>query len=339
MNLVLVPKAWGGVEYHRLIIPFKNIPDTQITPSFEDVTEKDLKDHNITQVWFNRNLSEKYDPLPIVAKLKRSGVKMVIDIDDYWNVPFGHVLNKVWKESNLARLYSDQIQIADYVCVTHQKLADTIIRELGVSPKKIIIAPNAIDPNEDQYTKRYIYNLENLFWQGSITHFHDLKQLSQTINNLELDFTFTIAGYNKLSNEAWDKQFELFKIGTRLRKIEAKPTYEYMSVYEGMGICLIPLENNKFNTHKSNLKMLEAGWAEKPVIVSGIHPYNTLAKDKVNCLTAYTPKAWDNAIRTLLSNPNQANDIRHRLNEDIKAAYTIDKVNNVRIDLINHLNK
>ena len=339
MNLVLVPKAWGGVEYHRLIVPFKNIPDTNITPSLEDVNEADLINHNITQVWFNRNLSEKYDPLPIITKLKRSGVKMVIDIDDYWQVPTSHVMSETWKRSNIARLYSDQIIFSDYVCVTHKQLADTIIKELGVSYKKIIIAPNAIDPSEEQYTKRYIYNLENIFWQGSITHFHDLKQLTQAINSLNLDFTFTIAGYNQLSSEEWEKKFELFKIGTRLRKIEAKKTYEYMDIYEGMGLCVVPLLNNKFNRHKSNLKMIEAGWAEKPVVVSNIHPYTTLAVDKVNCLVADTPKDWENAIRTLLSNPNQANDIRHRLNEDIKARYTIDKVNGVRIDLINHLNK
>ena len=57
-----------------------------------------------------------------------------------------------------------------------------------------------------------------------------------------------------------------------------------MKFYQNKGICLIPLESNKFTACKSNLKMLEAGWAKKPVIVSGVHPYNKLGKDNKNCL-------------------------------------------------------
>lgn len=334
MNLIVCPKTWGGVEYHRLIIPFKNISDTNITPSLDDVSVKALQDNNISQIWFNRNISEKYDPLPIFQRAKSAGCKLVIDIDDYWEVPFHHILWNRWRHSNIKNLYADQIKMSDIVVTTHQYLADTIIKELGVPAKRIIIAPNAIDPNEPQYDKDFKYKHKEIFWQGSPTHHNDLKMISEALK--EFDVRFNMAGYDERNKEDWDKTEALFR-GGKYKRIYSKPTDKYMEGYNGVGICLIPLENNKFNKHKSNLKLLEAGWAKKPCIVSGIHPYTPLAKDGVNCLTAYNKRTWIEGLDILLNEPNYCDDLRFQLHEDIKENYLIDKINNIRLQLIKHL--
>jgi len=379
--LVSIPKHNGqisAVEYHRLFIPFKKIENVIFTDNIEAYEPSDLIKNNVTQVWFNRNISPlTLNPDPIYKKLKSMGIKIVVDIDDYWKVGFGHVLYDVMIKMNLKNSNVSQIKYADYVVTTHGKLADIIKTEIKVPSHKILIAPNAIDPQERQYSKEYDYALENIFWQGSVTHQFDLKVAASAIN--ELDKRIFIAGYvkesyytktdkSKLSaepsghlfddrpwiytlpvSERWkyyeDKGERIYhwaEIGKMFNKkqfIPELPVERYMEFYENKGITIIPLESSKFTSCKSNLKMLEAGWAKKPVVVSGVHPYTPLAKHGVNCLIARDRQSWKDNIKMLLDNPELAEDLRMKLNEDVKDNYLIEKVNQTRIQLINKINK
>jgi glycosyltransferase involved in cell wall biosynthesis len=156
----------------------------------------------------------------------------------------------------------------------------------------------------------------------------------------EFNFKLLIAGYDAESHyinkqgekvNHWDETGKLFN---KKQFIHTQPIDSYMNIYQGKGICLIPLENTPFNACKSNLKMLEAGWAKKPVIASGVHPYTTIGKDRKNCLFAYTHKAWVQSISYMLENPNFADDMRIELHEDVKNNYLLENVNQTRINLI-----
>lgn len=367
----------SGVEYHRCYIPFKNIPNAIFTDNIEAVSDKFIKDNNIGAVWFNRNIAPlTLNPDLVFRRFKKLGLKIVCDLDDNWNVGFGHVLYGAMIKHNLKNSNVSQIKASDYVCVTHEHLANLVHKELKVSKHRIIIAPNGIDPNEPQYSQEFLYKLDNIFWQGSVTHHHDLKQVSEAINGLNKKIF--IAGYDPTSHkdltdyskidlepsghlfddkpwlyfEPVYKRYEFVpeslktkvfhweetgKLFNRKQWIHSLPSTEYMNFYQGKGLCLIPLEKNKFTVCKSNLKLLEAGWAKKPVICSGIHPYNVLGKNGVNCEFAYSKEAWMDAIEYILDNPNYADNLRFRLHEDVKANYLIDKVNESRINLINKL--
>lgn len=332
----------SAVEYHRLYIPFKNIPDVIFCDNIEAITAEYIKDNNITQVWFNRNIAPTtLDPNPLFHLFRRLGVKIICDLDDYWNVGFGHVLYDYMRLSNLTKSSISQIKSSDYVCVTHDYLRNIIIKELNISPHRIIIAPNAIDPLEKQYKQDFEYNIDRLFWQGSVTHHHDLKQMSQALNEMEVKLF--IAGYDP-SSQIKDKQGKIIYnwdvTGNLFNKKQWIPFMDvenYMTAYDGKGICLIPLEKTKFTQCKSNLKMLEAGWTKKPVIATGIHPYTSIGVDGDNCLFAFTTKAWKMSIKKLLENPNFADDIRFNLHDDVCDNYLIDRVNQTRIDLINKI--
>lgn len=351
MLLVSNPEyARSAVSYHRLEVPFKHIEHISIAniesvvevngeqKAVLNLTKEFLKDNNISMLWFSRNISNIIlDPNPVFRMCRDLGIKIVMDIDDYWDVGYGHVLHKTIREMNLMHSQISQMKAADYLCVTHKYLADLCIKELGISARRIIIAPNGIDPSEPQYNQEFEYNHDRIFWQGSVTHHYDLRQLAEAINELELKIY--IAGYSKkdVLKEGekliykWDETGNMFN---KKQWIHQLPVTEYMNTYKGKGICVIPLEKNKFTMCKSNLKLLEAGWAKKPVIVSGIHPYNVLGKDGKNCLYAMTKKGWINAIERLLNDPEFCDDIRFQLHEDVQN-FTIDKVNKPRLDVIN----
>lgn len=341
MILVAIHKTMrSAVEYHRLYIPFKNM-DVLFEDNIEAVTAQYLKDNDIQVVWFNRNISPTlYNPDPLFRLLRHMGIKIVCDIDDYWELNFGHVLYNVMIKGNLKNSQISQIKASDYVCVTHEFLANKVHKELGVSRHRIIIAPNGIDPTEPQYDQTFSYDLTKIFWQGSVTHHDDLKQMAKAFNNLGLKIF--IAGYQRESYTEkngkkyyhWEETGNLFE---NKQWIPFAEVDDYMKFYQNKGICVIPLEKNKFTVCKSNLKMLEAGWAKKPVVVSGIHPYTTIGKDLKNCMFAYSERAWSYSLRYLLDNPNFAEDIRERLHEDVRDNYLINKCNESRLNLIDKI--
>lgn len=340
--LVSVPLWHGkmsGVEYHRLHIPFRKQRNVIFHDLIEAITKEYLIENNIKQVWFNRNIApQTLDPDRLFKLIKSLGITIVCDIDDSWEIPFGHVLHNVTKLQNRMNSNISQIKCSDYVVCTHSVLANKVIKELKYPANRVLIAPNAIDDTEPQYNQPFDYNLTNVFWQGSVTHHHDLKTISKAVN--ELNIKLNIAGYepesyfvNKQGKKVyhWDETGKLFN---KKQFIHAVPIESYMNAYNGKGLCLIPLENTPFTACKSNLKMLEAGWAKKPVISSGVHPYTTIGKDGKNCLFAYTHKAWVEAISYMLANPNFADDMRHELHQAVKNNYLLKNVNQTRINLI-----
>lgn len=388
--LVIAPHSQSAVDYHRLIIPFKNIDNVIFSEGAEyyntitkesniNLTREYLINNNIGIVWFSRNISPVcLNPDPIYRLIRSLGIKIVIDIDDNPKVDYGSLFHRFRIDTNLQHSEITQIKAADYVCVTHEHLRTIINKEYNYPKDRIIVAANGIDPKETQYDTDFSYKLENIFWQGSVTHHNDLKQLSEALN--EMQQKIYIAGYNpeshkditdysKLNLEPsghifddnpsiydlpikarykhvpdkyrkklyhWEETGKLFKYK---QWIHSAPVTEYMKFYQNKGICVIPLEKTRFTVCKSNLKMLEAGWAKKPVIASGIHPYNVLGKDGVNCEFAYNKKAWIDSISYILENPNYADDLRFQLHEDVKENFMIDKVNQSRIDLINKIKK
>ena len=340
----------SAVDYHRLIIPFKNIENVVFGKSEEFInnnpqrliTRQFLRENDISVVWFSRNISPFFlDPTPLYRTIKEYGAKIVIDLDDYPEVDYGSIFYDFRIRTNLKKCEISQIQYADHVCVTHDYLRNLINKDYNVPKHKIIIAPNGIDPNETQYNQEFDYKLDNMFWQGSVTHHNDLKIMSEAVN--ETGKKIFIAGYDADSHTVnkdetktyhWEETGKLFN---RKQWIHSKPVTEYMNFYKGKGLCLIPLEKTKFTQCKSNLKMLEAGWAKKPVICSGIHPYTSIGKDGKNCEFAYTKEAWKESIEYILENPNYADDLRHELHQNVKDNYLINKVNESRINLINKI--
>ena len=90
--------------------------------------------------------------------------------------------------------------------------------------------------------------------------------------------------------------------------------YSVLKIRRRQLLFLIPLQDNKFNRMKSELKMIEAGYFKKAVIVSEVHPYTNVINRK-NCLSVGVRQDWTPKIRGLLKNHKWQDDIRFELNE------------------------
>lgn len=86
------------------------------------------------------------------------------------------------------------------------------------------------------------------------------------------------------------------------RRIKSKDIHNFISVYDEIDVSVVPLRPTLFNSCKSNLKLLEAGFMDCGVIVSDIAPYTPLAtKDNSFRLSEKNFYEWQ---RYILQNPN-----------------------------------
>ena len=335
MRVLVIHEGVHAVDYHRLIVPFadidRNVDNLQLFScgSLEKVTPKDLIEQQIDVVVFSRNISSTLNPRPIFAAIKAAGAKIVIDIDDYWILPVHHPHAIFARKSNLSRCIEDQIFMADAVITTHTELKNEIAK---IRPSKYIyIAPNGIDPNEPQMNLDSLkYSYDSLYWQGGITHVHDLKLLEGSLKGL-IDYKITLGGYH--DSEQWKEYLKIFnKANYEYEHITHVDRYAYN--YNNKGICLVPLLNNKFNRMKSELKVIEAGWFQKPVIASAVHPITRAIQPDKNGILCATKEQWKTNIKGLLGNERWQDDLRFKLHETIKERYLINQVNEQRLQCL-----
>lgn len=321
MKVLITFQGYGGVQKHRLHDPFQHLDQfddvtVQHTPSLDNLNEEGLKVlEEFDVVVFNRNISPIMRPEQVFADLRKAGVKIVMDIDDHWELPKDHVAREYYDYTQTGRAMVDQMRHADMVCATHTRLGKVV----GEYNSNWAVVPNAIDPVMFPEEDNELTDVP--FWQGSITHRGDLS----LIKNLPI----TVCGYVEDDPE-WEKirammpnaQFE-----------GARKTGEYYKLYLDKGISVIPLKHTKFNRMKSELKMLESGYYKKPVIVTKIHPYTILAEDGVNCMTV-RKNEYASKLKKLQNSPQMQEDLRMKLHEDVMEKYHMDIVNQTRYELL-----
>jgi len=155
------------------------------------------------------------------------------------------------------------LMYADDVWCTHELLG----KEVDRLNANWHVIPNALDPTEPQWQPKKDYG-NRIGWAGGITHFHDLM----LTNGHWGDTVPVVAGFNE--HPEWLKLSDNF----RADYINALPVTDYGLLYNQFDIAIAPLEDNKFNRCKSNLKILEAGLKGLPIFVQNIHPYTDEAK-------------------------------------------------------------
>ena len=88
-----------------------------------------------------------------------------------------------------------------------------------------------------------------------------------------------------------------------------------------LDLAIAPLELNRFNTAKSNLRLLEYGAVGYPVIATDILPYRNAPVTRV----PNNPKAWINAIRAHINDLNATHTSGEQLREWVLSNWMLDQ--------------
>lgn len=150
--------------------------------------------------------------------------------------------------------------------------------------------------------------------------------------NKYLDYLKFIGRYER-------KEFES-NIKLPYHRVWCREVIEYMEIYNEMDVVFIPMKNIEFNNCKSQLKLLEAGFFGKAVIVSEAYPYTMDAVNDENCLTVKPGQehiGFYTAMRKLLNDPTEIQRLGRNLRTHVVEKYNMDKVNKIRYELYKEL--
>jgi hypothetical protein len=236
-----------------------------------DTISEETFEGNYDIVVMNRMLAN-ITPDQMIEWRKKYGFKLVVDNDDYWQLDASHILYERYVLNNVTEQILSWIRIADLCTCTHERLSEEIYQY----NQNVEILPNAIPYGEEQFVlDKKPSDLVRLFWSGSGTHGKDLEILRNPMKRINFPVRTIIAGYNETEKPIWDGMIGAFTNGLKLNPTiyNYNQVTEYMAAYCDSDISLIPLIDSKFNSMKSNLKVLETASKKNPAIVSNVHPY------------------------------------------------------------------
>jgi len=181
--------------------------------------------------------------------------------------------------------------LADRVIVSTVPLAEA----LGAMTGEIKVVPNYLDDAiwGGLVSQRGVSEKPRVGWAGALQHGGDLELLEEVVRLTadEVDWVFlgmcpsALRPYVKESHDP----VEIALYPGKLASLN-------------LDLAVAPLEHNRFNVCKSNLRLLEYGVLGWPVVASDIAPY----RDAPVCRVPNQPRAWINAIRERIHNLDAA---------------------------------
>jgi glycosyltransferase involved in cell wall biosynthesis len=203
IKVLVVPSDRTGVGYFRSTKPHialeEKYPDEfHVDIEYEPELNNDewLKQYDI--IHYHRTLGA-YEQLPsLLSRLDNLGIATIMDLDDHWSPGPHHPAYLLIKNSGLDKLILGNIKNARNITTTTSLFAE----EISKHNKNVFVLPNAIDPEEKQYTPNpEKSNRLRIGWLGGSSHLKDLEILRGVTGRLHneglLDnVQFVLCGYD-----------------------------------------------------------------------------------------------------------------------------------------------
>lgn len=151
-RILTVPSDSAGVCAFRNVWPaqaiekhFSNEFDVEIAqPGYYDMEH--FKTFDI--IHFHRCLGPYEKMEETCNELRKAGVILIMDIDDYWEPSTFHPLYEVAKSDNLGGKIINNIKLTDYITTT----TDIFANEISKLNKNVHVIPNALDMTHQMWT-------------------------------------------------------------------------------------------------------------------------------------------------------------------------------------------
>lgn len=191
----------NGVAYHRLFVPHMALERThgdQFEFAIVDSLETDsIIDPNINAAMLTEEFVKKFQLVvfarvigstceateKICSMLERAGCAIMVDQDDYWQLPKDHMHYWTYHGTNRTQNIIDGMKMADCVLTTHRLLADHALLTVDT---QVEVIPNAIDTTIEQFQPKPMPQdgIIRIGWIGSSSHLGDLDILKPALQRL-----------------------------------------------------------------------------------------------------------------------------------------------------------
>jgi len=203
IKILVVPSDRTGVSYFRSTKPNLHLEklypdefhvDIEYEPKLND--DEWLKQYDL--VHYHRTLGDYGQMESLLAKLKSLGITTVMDLDDYWLPDRTHPAYHIVKNGDLDKKITNNLRLAENVITTTKFFAN----EIKKYNKNVVVIPNAIDPNEKQYSPNPTKSDKiRIGWLGGSSHLADLKLLNGMVSKLKGDnlldkIQFVVCGFD-----------------------------------------------------------------------------------------------------------------------------------------------
>jgi glycosyltransferase involved in cell wall biosynthesis len=221
IKVLVVPSDRSGVSKFRSVEPHLKLQElygedffveiiTAGTDSFNWEDDNYIKSfdivhfHRALPFYKNGQIEPAYneDAKNLFDKFRKHGVKLIMDLDDYWMVTEDHPAWRSIKDSGMDKDIVANIKMVDYVTTTTNIYAEKISR----LNKNVIVLPNAVDPSEEQFQPRPepTDKKMRIGWLGGSSHLEDLKLASggvaQFLKKHQEDTQFVLCGFDLRGN-------------------------------------------------------------------------------------------------------------------------------------------
>lgn len=187
INVLVIPSDRTGVGKFRSVDPhiflqtlFPDDFHVDIVYEFPYDDIEYWKKYDI--VAFHRSIGPDFEKSSVlIPKLKESGVKTIVDIDDYWMPGKEHPIHDIIKYNKINEKIVQSLKLTEFVTTTTSIFAT----EISKFNKNVFVFPNAINPNESQFKEPTLdSNRLRIGWLGGSSHLHDLELLDQSFSKL-----------------------------------------------------------------------------------------------------------------------------------------------------------
>ncbi len=328
---MLIPliKDKTSCDYHRLTLPLTTMGMDVSYYLHKPIGE--IINQDTHAVIFNR--WPGFDIIHLLRLKKKYNFKIICDLDDFWELYPNHVLYETWKRENMSQKIFESIFNSDLVTVTNSKLAEFVSKY----NKNVEVVPNGLPYDTGQFAPNYTKSdLARVIYAGGTSHFWDLHSIRNLFykvgrESLKNYCEFVLAGYQ--DNDVLKGMARIMSGNgvVNQRNKEGLPITSYMSLYDDADIAIAPLESKVFNAFKSNLKVLEAGAKNLPIIASRVAPYsNENLPGQFLCDGVYE---WYSVLKRLVESPVYRHEQGLKLGEAVREKYNLFKINELRKQL------
>lgn len=230
-----------------------------------------IKEYDI--IHGHRTLCE-FEQMPVLMeKLHSFGIKVILDIDDYWEVSVEHPLYHAVKKDNLRKKIVDNLKIVDAVSTT------TPIYSNYIKPynKNILIIPNGINRNLKEWVPcndKCSYDKLRILYLAGSSHLQDVLLLKDSFEKLIDDVTLVdkfqvhLSGFdlrgtttNYTVNEDFIKELQIMGIYTeKLHKKLVANNFNIINVPEIPKHIVEKYNGNVLTEQVKQIKPQETVW-------------------------------------------------------------------------------
>lgn len=206
IRVLVCPSDRSGVGSFRSIWPTQHLkrfhsdavdihldlsPDTK---NLDYLTKFDI-------IHFHRMFGPYEESETLFTELRNRGVKLVMDIDDYWRVPPTHHLYPIIVADKMDEKIEKNLTLVDFVTTTTDIFAD----EIRKFNPNVVVLPNALNMEEPMWKserKPDPLGRVGISWIGGSSHLHDLMKIKDSMamlsndNSIRDKFQFVMCGFD-----------------------------------------------------------------------------------------------------------------------------------------------